>query len=783
MCSRARLTALLLLALGLAGCPGSGDSRTFERELFLWIPGRMGNLILAHEDGLTTDHQALPELGDAPAAIGGGLRRVDLTIETAERLAVVLEPLTTCVPAGYELDCRSFTRSELESAVPGQTLPRGGFLAGRVAERGRVTLQAPLPAGRLTFVRLDPPGEQPAATAKLTVRFEFNRPIVEPVLLTAGAVPGRCGDGLVEQVARFEQCDDENTTDGDGCSANCQRESSHCTADGRLWLSACDDGEPSRCESRACAADDPDPRCHEARTVTAATFVSGRFAPGDDVAARLRSTPAGLDCACGVDAVGAGAGRECGAACTATLPACTTEITSEAGVDAPLASWGGSCWGSGVCRAPGLADGRVTATFATTTEGLAFARALVESAPGATAPRPGAVAAGADGGLFVAIAYSAPFVFAGQSLGGDGPSAMFAHLGTDGALLWLRRLSVRPGELLSVLAAAAAPDGGALLVGSFRGRLDASGFDLQTTHPEAPMLFVVAYAADGTPRWATAVALATPSWPSAAVVATDGATVALAADVYPAVDLYREVALVALDADGAISRSRLVLGAPDRGEILARGVGVLPGGDWLLAGVHSATTEAGGLLPPRTGDTWQHFVARVAADGTPVWTTPLGETVDEQRPSVLGVDRVTPGGWYLLPVEPQGSRLVRIDASGAAGAATPVTPEDWAPRLGVDPATGDAFVAGNGATSLHALDAWEIWLARVTAGGAVVYTQRHSGRPAAGLRVEALAVAPAGRARLLATYRISLTIAGTTLRGCDDYYHGCTSLALVGAAP
>jgi cysteine-rich repeat protein len=784
MRSTALLTLLLVALPGLAGCPAQdADPRVVEREAYISMHGRMVHLLLAHEDGITADHQALPALGDSPERIGGGLRRVDLTLEVPERLAVVLEPSDSCTPSGYELDCRSFTRTELEGAVPGQTLPSGGFLAGLVEGRGQVALQAPLPAGRLTLVRLDRLGEDPYVIVRVTARFEFNLPLAEPLLLSYGEIPGRCGNGLIEP---GEQCDDENAVAGDGCNSSCWRESSYCTGDGRVWLSACDEAEPSRCESRACAPDDPDARCHERTSLRAATFLMGRFSPAEAVAARLASTPAGLDCACGHEVVGPGAGRECAASCVVDLPACATAVTATAGADAPLASWGHGCWGTGTCWAPGIgatSATRVMAAFATADAGLDLARPLVDAWPGWYAPTPAAVAATADGGVLVAVAYTQPFVFAGQSLTADGPSAMIARLRADGSLAWLRRLSVRPGEEVAVHAVAADAADGAVLVGAFRGRLDASGLDLQSGEYGTRELFVAGYGADGTARFATRVELGTAYWTTQAAVAAADGVVALAATVRPAGGATDDLALVALDGAGAVKWSRLVLGGALAGHVVGRGVGLLPGGDWLVAGVHAADGDAGAMLPPRTGAEWVHFVTRLAPDGAPVWTAALGETADASRPSAFAVDRAAPGAWATVPQEPAGNRLVRLDGAGAVAFSTPVTAEDYAPRLGVDPATGDALLAGNGAAWVADLDMWEVWLARVTAAGDVAWSERHPGSLARGLSLEALAVAAGGRALLLAAHRTTVTIAGATLRGCDSYGNACTGLALLGAAP
>lgn len=52
-----------------------------------------------------------------------------------------------------------------------------------------------------------------------------------PYIITRGATPAGCGDGHWDP-ALFEECDDGNSVDGDGCSKSCKCESGKANGDG-----------------------------------------------------------------------------------------------------------------------------------------------------------------------------------------------------------------------------------------------------------------------------------------------------------------------------------------------------------------------------------------------------------------------------------------------------------------------------------------------------------------------------------------------------------------------
>ena len=52
-----------------------------------------------------------------------------------------------------------------------------------------------------------------------------------PYIITRGATPAGCGNGIYEP-SLGEECDDNNTVDGDGCSKSCKCESGKPKGDG-----------------------------------------------------------------------------------------------------------------------------------------------------------------------------------------------------------------------------------------------------------------------------------------------------------------------------------------------------------------------------------------------------------------------------------------------------------------------------------------------------------------------------------------------------------------------
>ncbi|HEY3353442.1 MAG TPA: myxococcus cysteine-rich repeat containing protein [Polyangia bacterium] len=778
------LWALAPLALG--GCPSKpGCAVThLERTATLTTTARTVAVYLERERYYSVQRRTLPAFGPVADETGGGLRRLGLTIDTSEPLAAVLEPMSACTARwDYDLDCTAFTRADLDGA-PGATLSGGGTLLGTVTGHGALVLTAPLPAGRLTLVRLERDGIGGAAPLELrvTAHFEFHAATEYCHTVALGPPPSRCGNGLLEG---DEACDDGNTRGGDGCSATCTLEAPLCTPDGGLWLNRCEAGEPTRCVSRRCAPGDPDPGCHSTMPVTTRTFLNGRWAPREATAGRVASRPAGLDCTCAQDVVGADTGRGCAPGCTAELPACTTSLRVEVAAPATLASWWGACGGTGECRAPNLYPAPVAAVFATGRDGVAHARALIAAGPQTYAPQPSVLAAAADGTALVALAFAPPLSFAGQTLEADGPALMVARVGDAGAPLWLRRMSVPPTGGLAVHALTADADGGAILAGSVAGALlIGPGLELRA-EAGGRTLFVARFAPDGTPRWATLIDPGVTHWVAAASVAVDGDTVAVAATVTPLGHAHADLALAALDAgSGAVRWTRLALAGADLADVAARGVDLLPGGEVIVAGMHAADRDGGGLLPPRAGEGFAHFVARLTPAGAPLWTRALGETADAAAPSACAADRVGDGAYHLLATA-EGRRLARLAGDGTVTWRLPVTEElpGDAALLGADPLTGDALLAGNGVQRVGQVDYAELWAARLTAGGDVVWSERHQAYGRDALRAVALAAETGGGAALLVTYGYSVAAFGLTLPGCDGSYNGCRNLGLVRLAP
>jgi cysteine-rich repeat protein len=120
----------------------------------------------------------------------------------------------------------------------------------------------PVPASRREVV-VNLTNAEGAATDPVTGDFLFSTFAVNPrVIVVRGfAAPVICGDGLITGT---EQCDDQNTASGDGCSATCQNEKCYeCV------------GQPSTCapSSAGTPCDDGDPntvndRCDGAGTCT-----------------------------------------------------------------------------------------------------------------------------------------------------------------------------------------------------------------------------------------------------------------------------------------------------------------------------------------------------------------------------------------------------------------------------------------------------------------------------------------------------------------------------------
>ena len=119
-------------------------------------------------------------------------------IETRPELRVTLTATPPTVPAGGA----AILRVDVSGGVPPYTYAWSP--PGTASETQTFVFVAPLATTTYAVLVSDSTGQQEQASTSVAV------------------VPGRCGDGFVNQLS--EACDDGNTTDGDGCSSTCQRE-------------------------------------------------------------------------------------------------------------------------------------------------------------------------------------------------------------------------------------------------------------------------------------------------------------------------------------------------------------------------------------------------------------------------------------------------------------------------------------------------------------------------------------------------------------------------------
>jgi cysteine-rich repeat protein len=112
------------------------------------------------------------------------------------------------------------------------------------------------------------------------------RSVVNSASCLSAAVPGVCGDGYLDA---GEECDDGNTTDGDGCSATCTRE----PACGDGYLDAgeeCDDGNTT--DGDGCSATcTHEPLCGDGTVDAGEECDDGNTSDGDGCSASCRLEP------------------------------------------------------------------------------------------------------------------------------------------------------------------------------------------------------------------------------------------------------------------------------------------------------------------------------------------------------------------------------------------------------------------------------------------------------------------------------------------------------------
>jgi cysteine-rich repeat protein len=110
------------------------------------------------------------------------------------------------------------------------------------------------------------------------------RTVVNSASCLSAVVPGVCGDGFLDA---GEECDDGNTTDGDGCSAACTRE----PACGDAYTDAgeeCDDGNTT--DGDGCSATcTVEPACGDGTQDAGEECDDGNTADGDGCSAACRS--------------------------------------------------------------------------------------------------------------------------------------------------------------------------------------------------------------------------------------------------------------------------------------------------------------------------------------------------------------------------------------------------------------------------------------------------------------------------------------------------------------
>jgi hypothetical protein len=352
-----------------------------------------------------------------------------------------------------------------------------------------------------------------------------------------------------------------------------------------------------------------------------------------------------------------------------------------------------------------------------------------------------AVAADADGNVFVGGSFNGTMELGGKSLTAAGQSDIFlAKLDPTGALVWSKRLGGAFSEWVQEIVID--PAGNLVVIGGFEASTDIGGGSLAAVGETD--VFVLGLDSAGNHLFSRSFGSASYDYGIGVAVGAGG-EIALAGSFDGAIDLGGG-ALSSVDEDAFVA----VLGPTGDhrwsrrfggvGHDLAKGVGVDPAGNIVIAGLFSNEVDFGGGPLVAEGD-YETFVAKLDSAGNHVYSRRFGGPESAGYAARLAVDgagNAVAFGLFSGTIVLGGAELTAAGANGASGpedlfvlkldpAGSPV----WSRQLGSSDreraygiglvATGEVYLTGDfygtvdfGAGPMTApVDSWALFLAKL----------------------------------------------------------------------
>jgi hypothetical protein len=241
-----------------------------------------------------------------------------------------------------------------------------------------------------------------------------------------------------------------------------------------------------------------------------------------------------------------------------------------------------------------------------------------------------AIAVGPDGGLAVGGYLRGAAELGGAKLAAvEGADGLIASLDATGKVRWARTLGGKGDDAVEAVAVAA--DGAVVAAGAFSYTIDMPDGALASKGADDVM--VVAFAPDGTRRWARRFGGDDVDAANGVAIATDGA-IYVVGELGGAATIgssklesagLSDLLVIKLAADGAPIWARR-FGGP--GADLARAVRIAPDGDVVVLGEMSREVDFGGG-PLEAAGNRDAVVLKLGPDGSYRWATRFGGTNDE----------------------------------------------------------------------------------------------------------------------------------------------------------
>jgi hypothetical protein len=378
-----------------------------------------------------------------------------------------------------------------------------------------------------------------------------------------------------------------------------------------------------------------------------AVFVVGSIGPGSVLAASTLSGTPALDSGGGTDAFVAVFDAGGGLRWAQRVGGAGEDYAFDVVADGRDGAWvcgtfTGTAW-FGAQRLIAQGEGANGFAFHVTASGTIDGALHVGPSSGVI---PGECAVDAQGRLYVSGGYSGEAVIGGLPLTAPaaGQTAGFvAAYAADGTLRWVRSVRASASAAWRGLAIAGDGSGDVLGIGQFRGTLTIGAQALQSSSNDAPASWVARFAADGTPRWALS-----PGGESyGRGIRADGAAIAIAGSFRGALDWPGGSRLVAAGGQDLYVARLDANGAP----LWTRGVGgaadeegaeiALDGGGNVYLGASFAGDIAIGGVALRSAGARDLLIARLDRDGVPVEGRAIGGSGDD----VAYALEVSSGGW------------------------------------------------------------------------------------------------------------------------------------------